>query len=69
MLFSMVTSLNSWFFFQKKSASLLKMAGLLWYLTEDLNLLGMFDRNAGLTKKCAMVYKFQRMSKKMSHYH
>ena len=28
---------------------------LLWYLTEDLNLLCLFDRNVGLTTKCAMV--------------
>ena len=31
------------------------MASLLWYLTEDLNLLGWFDRNLGLTTKCATV--------------
>ena len=31
------------------------MASLLQYLTEDLNLLGLFDRNVGLTTKCAMV--------------
>ena len=41
--------------FQKKAASLLKMASLLWYLTEDLNLLVLFDRNIGLTTKCVMV--------------
>ena len=31
------------------------MASLLRYLTEDLNLLGLFDRNKGLTTECAMV--------------
>ena len=31
------------------------LAGLLWYLTEDLNLLGLFDRNVGLTTTCVMV--------------
>ena len=31
------------------------MAGLLWYLTEGLNLHNLFDRNVGLTKKCALV--------------
>ena len=31
------------------------MASLPWYLTEDLNLLGLFNRNEGLTTKCAMV--------------
>ena len=31
------------------------MASLLWYLKEDLNLLGLFDRSVGLTTKCAMV--------------
>ena len=37
------------------AASFPKMASLLWYLTEDLNLLSLFNRNVGLTKKCAMV--------------
>ena len=31
------------------------MAGLLWYLTENLNLLGLFDCNVGLTTKCALM--------------
>ena len=31
------------------------MASLLWYLTVDLNLLGLFDRNVGLTTNFAMV--------------
>ena len=39
----------------KKAASLPQMASFLWYITEDLNLLGLFDRNVGLTTKCAMV--------------
>ena len=41
-----------------KVASLLKiaiLASLLWYLREDLILLGRFDRNVGLTTKRAMV--------------
>ena len=43
--------------FSKKQFLYLRwvFAGLLWYLTEDLNLLGLFDRNAGLTTKCAMM--------------
>ena len=31
------------------------MASILWYLTEDLNLLGLFDRSIGWTTKCAVV--------------
>ena len=31
------------------------MASPLWYLTENLNQLGLFDRNVGLTTKSAMV--------------
>ena len=31
------------------------MASLLRYLTEDLNLLGLFDRSVGLTAKCALM--------------
>ena len=31
------------------------MASLLWYLTEDLNLLGLFHRSIGLTIKCALM--------------
>ena len=31
------------------------LASLLWYLTENLNLLGWFDRNVGLTTNFAMV--------------
>ena len=31
------------------------LASRLSYLTEDLNLLNLFDRNVGLTTKCAMV--------------
>ena len=31
------------------------LASLLWYLTEDLILLGLFDRNVGLSAKCAMI--------------
>ena len=41
--------------FSEKVASLPRMASLLWYLTEDLNLLGLFDRNVSSTTKCAMV--------------
>ena len=32
-----------------------KMASLLRCLTEDLNLLGLFDRSVGLTTKCALM--------------
>ena len=31
------------------------MASVLWYLTEDLNLLGRFYRSVGLTTKCALT--------------
>ena len=31
------------------------MASLQWYLTEDLNLLSLFDCNVGLITKCALV--------------
>ena len=31
------------------------MASILWYLTADLNLLGLFDGSVGLTTKCAMM--------------
>ena len=43
--------------FQKKQFLYLRRlsASLLWYLTGDLNLFGLFDRNIGLTTKCAMV--------------
>ena len=41
--------------FSRKAASLPKMASLLWYLIVDLNFLGLFDRNVGLTTKFAMV--------------
>ena len=41
--------------FSRKAASLPNMASLLWYLAEDLNLLGLFDRNVGLTTKFAAV--------------
>ena len=41
--------------FSKQAASLTKMASLLWYLTVSLNLLGLFDRNIGLTTKCDLV--------------
>ena len=41
--------------FSKKAASLPKMVSLLWYFTEDLNLLVHFDHSIGLTTKCAMV--------------
>ena len=51
--FSMFASSNS--FSKKREASLSKMASLLWYLTENLNLLGLFDRNVGLTRKFAIV--------------
>ena len=37
--------------FSAKAASLHKMAILLWYLAQDLNLLGLLDRNVGLTAK------------------
>ena len=41
--------------FEKKAAYLPKMASLLQYLTEDSNLLGLFDDNKGLTTKCVMI--------------
>ena len=41
--------------FSKKAAFLRKMAILLWYLTEDLNLLGLFDLSVGLVTKCALI--------------
>ena len=41
--------------FFEKAASLPKTASSLWYLKENLNLLGLFDRNVGLTTKCTMV--------------
>ena len=43
--------------FQKKQLLYLRwlLASLLRCLTEDLNLLGLFDRNVGLTTKGAMV--------------
>ena len=43
--------------FQKKQLLYLRwlLASLLWYLTVDLILLGLFDRNVGLTRKCAKV--------------
>ena len=44
-------------FFKKKELLYRRwlLASLLWYLSENLNLLGLFDRNVGLTTKCAMV--------------
>ena len=41
--------------FSRKATSLPKRASLLWYLTENLNLLSLFDHNVGLTIKFAMV--------------
>ena len=41
--------------FSKKTAFLSKMTSLLWYLTEDLNLFGQFDRSVGLTTQCALM--------------
>ena len=43
--------------FQKKQLLYLRwlLANLLWYLTKDLNLLGLFNRYVGLTTKCATV--------------
>ena len=43
--------------FQKKDLLYLTwlLPSLLWYLTEYLNLLSMFNRNVGLTSNCAMV--------------
>ena len=43
--------------FQKKQLLYLRwqFASLQWYLTEDLNLHGLFDRDVGLTAKCAMM--------------
>ena len=38
-----------------KKAALPKMASLLWYLTVDLNLVGLCDHNLSLNTKCAMV--------------
>ena len=59
--------------FQRKAASLPKMANLLWYLpkmanllwylTKDLNLLGQFDRNAGLSTKFALVKVSENVKK------
>ena len=40
--------------FQKKQLLYLRWL-VLRYVTDDLNLLGMFDRNVGLTTKCALV--------------
>ena len=42
--------------FSKKQLLYLRwlLASLLWCLAEDLNLLGLFDRNVGLSTKCAM---------------
>ena len=37
------------------------MASLLWYLAEDLNLFGLFDRNVGLTTNFAMVKVLQNV--------
>ena len=57
MQFSVLVSSTS---FSKKSKKQLVyrrwlLASLLRYLTEDSNLLGLFDRYVGLTTKCAMV--------------
>ena len=52
MQFLMFASSSS---FSTKAASLSKMASLLWHLTQDLNLLGLFERNTGLTTKFAVV--------------
>ena len=43
--------------FQKKQLLYLRLslAILMWYFTEDLNLLALFDRNVGLTTNCAMM--------------
>ena len=41
--------------FSKKAAFLPKMASPLWYLAEDLNLLGPFDRNVVLTTKGVLM--------------
>ena len=41
--------------FSEKQFFLPKMVSLLWYLTEDLNLLGLFDCSIGLTAKCALI--------------
>ena len=41
--------------FSKIAAFLPKMASLLWYLTENLYLLGLVDRNVALNTKCVMV--------------
>ena len=41
--------------FSKKTAFLSKMVSLLLYLTEDLNLLGLFDRSVCSTTKCTLM--------------
>ena len=41
--------------FQKKTASAPRIASLLWYRAEDLNLRGKFDCNIDLTTKCAVA--------------
>ena len=54
MQFSVLHSLTS---FSKKQLLYLRwlLGSLLWLLTEDLSLLGLFDCNVGLTTKCAIV--------------
>ena len=47
----------------RKAASLPKIASLLWYLTEDLNLLGLLHRNVGLTTKFALVKVSENIEK------
>ena len=41
--------------FSRKVASLPKIASFQWYLTEELNLLSLLDRNVNLTIKFALM--------------
>ena len=49
--------------FSQKAVSSPTMVSLLWYVTEDLNLFGLFDRNVGLTTKRAMVKVLENVEK------
>ena len=50
-------------FSKKQTASLPKMASPLRCLTEDLNLLSLFDHNIGLTTKCAKLKVSENVEK------
>ena len=41
--------------FSKKAGSSSKVASLLWYFKDDLNLLRLFGRYVGLTSECTVV--------------